>query len=74
MKVRKHLHVGPGWPVWPLKRTRLRLFCLSGPTATMADHIATAAYYPAQARGFAPGRELQDWLEAEAELLKHDAG
>jgi hypothetical protein len=30
--------------------------------------IATAAYYRAEHRGFAPGAELQDWLEAEAEL------
>jgi hypothetical protein len=30
--------------------------------------IAQAAYYRAQARHFAPGRELEDWLEAEAEL------
>jgi len=31
------------------------------------DHIATAAYYKAEARGFIPGQELDDWLEAEAE-------
>lgn len=31
------------------------------------EHIATAAYYKAQARGFAHGHELQDWLQAEAE-------
>ena len=30
-------------------------------------HIATAAYFKAEARGFQPGRELDDWLEAEAE-------
>lgn len=30
--------------------------------------IAQAAYYRAQRRGFAPGGELQDWLEAEAEI------
>ena len=30
--------------------------------------IATAAYYKAQARGFEPGYELEDWLAAEAEL------
>lgn len=27
-----------------------------------------AAYYRAERRGFAPGRELEDWLEAEAEV------
>jgi len=33
------------------------------------DHmIAMAAYYRAERRGFAPGRELEDWCEAEAEI------
>jgi len=31
-----------------------------------ANCIATAAYFRAEARGFAPGQELDDWLEAEA--------
>jgi len=31
--------------------------------------IATAAYFKAERRGFVPGRELDDWLEAEAEML-----
>lgn len=30
--------------------------------------IARAAYYRAERRGFAPGYELEDWLEAEAEV------
>lgn len=30
--------------------------------------IAEVAYYRAQARGFAPGHELDDWLQAEAEI------
>ena len=30
--------------------------------------IAEAAYYHAQRRGFAPGHELDDWLQAEADL------
>lgn len=30
--------------------------------------IAEAAYYRAQARGFAPGHELEDWLAAEEEV------
>lgn len=29
--------------------------------------IAVTAYYKAESRGFEPGHELQDWLEAEAE-------
>ena len=31
--------------------------------------IAVAAYYRAERRGFEPGGELQDWLNAEAEVL-----
>lgn len=30
--------------------------------------IAISAYYKSEARGYEPGHELQDWLEAEAEL------
>ena len=30
--------------------------------------IAVAAYYKAEQRGFAPGLEMADWLEAEREL------
>jgi len=32
--------------------------------------IAVAAYYKAEARGYEPGYEMQDWLEAEAEILR----
>ena len=35
--------------------------------------IAEAAYYKAKARGFAPGGEVQDWIEAEAEV-RHRLG
>lgn len=30
--------------------------------------IVEAAYYRALARGFAPGCEVEDWLQAEAEI------
>lgn len=30
--------------------------------------IAMCAYFKAEARGFAPGFEMQDWLSAEAEI------
>ena len=30
--------------------------------------IAERAYYKAERRGFEPGHELEDWLEAEQEL------
>jgi hypothetical protein len=32
--------------------------------------IAQAAYFRAERRGFAPGHELEDWLAAEAEVLR----
>lgn len=31
--------------------------------------IAMRAYYKTERRGFEPGHELEDWLEAERELL-----
>jgi hypothetical protein len=31
---------------------------------------AESAYYKAEARGFEPGHEVDDWLTAEAEVLK----
>jgi hypothetical protein len=34
------------------------------------DEIAAAAYYKAQARGFKPGKEADDWLSAEEEIAK----
>lgn len=36
--------------------------------ANLTEHIAVAAYFKAQARGFAPGSELDDWLQAESEF------
>ena len=32
------------------------------------EQIALAAYYCAERRGFTPGHELDDWLDAEREL------
>jgi hypothetical protein len=32
--------------------------------------VAQAAYFRAEKRGFAPGCELQDWIEAEAEVKR----
>ena len=42
------------------------------PTSCFDIHsmIAEAAYYKAEKRGFYPGYELRDWLEAEAEMMK----
>ena len=32
--------------------------------------IAVLAYYKAEARGYEPGNEVQDWLDAEAEIME----
>lgn len=45
----------------------------AAPSTRVADDerqrlIAEAAYYRAQARGFAPGYELEDWVAAEQEV------
>lgn len=34
--------------------------------------IAELAYFRAQSRGFEPGREIEDWLAAEAEIEKRN--
>ena len=36
------------------------------------EKIAIAAYYRAQRRGFEPGYEEEDWLEAERELREQE--
>lgn len=36
--------------------------------------IAEFAYYKAESRDFAPGYELEDWLEAEQEFLLEQYG
>ncbi|MDD1638450.1 MAG: DUF2934 domain-containing protein [Methylococcaceae bacterium] len=44
----------------------------SGITINLADRdamISELAYYKAESRGFEPGHELDDWLEAEKELM-----
>jgi hypothetical protein len=33
------------------------------------SQVAEAAYYRALQRGFAPGKELEDWLEAEMQTM-----
>ncbi len=36
--------------------------------ASRHERVSRRAYQLAEARGFAPGRELDDWLTAEAEI------
>ena len=38
------------------------------PASLREDLIRDAAYFRAQARGFAPGSELSDWLAAEEDI------
>ena len=35
----------------------------------LRNKIAVAAYYRAERRNFEPGGEMEDWLDAEAEVL-----
>ena len=34
------------------------------------NRIAVLAYYKAEARCYEPGHEMQDWLDAEAEIME----
>ncbi len=34
--------------------------------------IEEAAYYRAQERGFEPGHELEDWVQAESEVMRRN--
>jgi Protein of unknown function (DUF2934) len=46
---------------------------VSHPTPTPEEVrklISEAAYYRAKQRGFAPGHELEDWVQAESEVLQ----
>jgi hypothetical protein len=38
-------------------------------TDDLSQAISEAAYYHAQARGFEPGHELEDWVAAEQEVI-----
>jgi len=41
----------------------------SAEPSALAQMVATAAYFIAQRRNFAPGNELGDWLTAEQQVL-----
>jgi hypothetical protein len=36
----------------------------------MRKQIEEAAYYRAKQRGFEPGHELEDWIQAESEVMR----
>ena len=39
--------------------------CIESPS--WEEVVAVAAYYRAERRGFAPGNEMEDWLQAEVD-------
>ena len=53
-------------PGTPMSSGNLRADLSSEETRRL---IAEAAYYRAKERGFEPGHELEDWIEAEAEVM-----
>ncbi len=51
------------------------LWCGPGDEAAQRHAaIAKVAYFRAQQRGFVPGHELEDWLEAEQDVYRLAAG
>jgi hypothetical protein len=46
---------------------------LAATTAPAHEHIAQAAYFIAQGRGFAAGADLDDWLAAERLMAQGQA-
>lgn len=59
--------VGANAGVEPYTRTADRLMAFD-PASSREALIATAAYYRAEQRGFAPGHEVEDWLAAEQQI------
>lgn len=43
---------------------------IRAPAGDIRQLIAEAAYYRAKQRGFAPGHELDDWVQAESEVMR----
>ena len=58
----------PGAPVPTVSPVPTGLIPLNDATANRLERIAEAAYRRAQSRNFAPGHDLEDWLEAEKEV------
>ena len=68
-KIEKKQTVAKIKPVKEVKpRAKTTRASKSGGDADVNFKIAMCAYYKAEARGFAPGFEMQDWLAAEAEM------
>jgi len=55
-----------------VKQVKDKIAKESGDTICLPDRdakIAELAYYKAESRGFEPGHEIDDWLEAEQEFM-----
>ena len=51
------------------KRTNQTIYPMSGNNdCPLEPIIAEAAYFRAEQRGFMPGHEISDWLQAEADV------
>jgi hypothetical protein len=63
----------PGTPRRTAKRAAPHTVALSvcdAPESGRERMIAEAAYFRAERRGFEPGQEVADWLQAEAEITR----
>jgi hypothetical protein len=65
------LAVNPSAP--RLRKTSSAQLAVQRTEAWRQERVATAAYYLAEKRGFAPGHETEDWLLAEAQVDEADA-
>jgi len=65
------LAVNPSAP--RLRKTSSAQLAVQRTEAWRQERVATAAYYLAEKRGFAPGHETEDWLLAEAQVDATDA-
>jgi len=54
----------------PPRRRKAKANAVPTPAAERYQLIAEAAYFISERRGFAPGSELEDWIEAEAEIAR----
>lgn len=72
-RARKRAVIGNGIVVQAQRDKDVRQLVAADAEDRTTDHqakIASAAYFIAEKRGFEPGRELDDWLAAEAEVAQ----
>lgn len=73
MAVSKERRKAPRKPATPKPDTAMEKTTVKPRAGQSADElrrqIEEAAYYRAKQRGFQPGHELDDWIQAESEVL-----